>query len=130
VLVRLLTALANMTHRPISYLRALRRRCGLTQKELAYLIGADTGSVISRVEGLKRLTSTGATLAIALVFNTTPSELFPTTFAEMREDVHRRVTDLYEELQGNPSATTRAKLDFLEQVLERVAKRRSSDTII
>ena len=37
----------------------------------------------------------------------------------MYEFVLSQAKELYEELQGNPSRVTRAKLDFLEEVLAR-----------
>jgi hypothetical protein len=119
-----------MDQRPISYLRPLRRRWGLTQKELGFLIGAKNGGIISRVEGLKQLPNAAATLAIALIFDTSPSTLFPTFIATIREGVHRRATDLYEKLQGNPSRITRTKLDFLEQILSRAEPQRPPETTV
>jgi hypothetical protein len=45
---------------------------------------------------------------------------FPVFFSQIHDDVLTRVRDLYEELQGNSSKTTRLKLDFLEAVLARL----------
>jgi len=45
-----------MTTRLISYLRPLRRRWGLTQRDLAFLIGG-SGAAISRLDQLKRTPS-------------------------------------------------------------------------
>jgi hypothetical protein len=42
----------------------------------------------------------------------------------VHEALLRRATELYEELQGNSSKTTRAKLDFLEEVLARLDEER------
>jgi len=106
--------------RPLKvYLRTFRRRRGLTQKELAFLIGVKSGTHVSRVEKLKRLPNLAATLACLFVFDTAPFDIFPGLFAEVRQSVLERVNELYEELQGDPSPTTRAKLDFLESVLAR-----------
>ena len=102
-----------------TYLRTLRRRWGLSQRELAFLIGAKDRAVISRIEGLKRTPSLIGTFGFAFLFDTAPSELFPGLFSEVQEGVLRRASDLYEELQGNSSKTTRVKLDFLESVLAR-----------
>jgi hypothetical protein len=38
----------------------------------------------------------------------------------VQQAVRRRANDLYEELQGDSSKATRAKLDFLEGVLARL----------
>jgi hypothetical protein len=82
------------------------------------------------MEGLKRLPNLAAIFTIAVIFDVAPSELYPVLLAEIREAVHRRATDLYEELQGNPSRTTPSKLDFLEEVLARVELRGSSETSV
>src|SRR5437879_3272277 len=110
-----------MDHRIKTYLRSHRRRWGLTQKELAFLVGAKSGTVICRIEGGTRTASRATALACALVFDITLPELFPVLSSELHEeDVQRRVNELYEVLQGNPSKTTRVKLDFLEMVLARL----------
>jgi DNA-binding XRE family transcriptional regulator len=102
------------------YVRPLRRRWALTQRELAFLVGAKSGAVVSRIEGLKRPPSLPVTLACALVFGIAPLELFPDIHSQIHKDVVRRVGELYDELQGNPAKETRIKLDFLETVLTRL----------
>jgi DNA-binding XRE family transcriptional regulator len=113
-----------MAERLKTYLRPFRRRWRLTQRELAFLIGIKSGSVISRIEGLNKTPRLSWAVACALLFDTRAFELFPGLFSEVHEDVLLRATDLYEELQGNPSKTTRAKLDFIETVLARLEKQR------
>jgi DNA-binding XRE family transcriptional regulator len=103
-----------------TYVRPLRRRWALTQRELAFLVGAKSGAIVSRIEGLKRPPSLRVTLACALVFGTAPLELFPELHLQIHDDVLRRVSELYDELQGNPSKATRIKLDFLEAVQARL----------
>src|ERR1700730_8240557 len=118
----------TMARRLKTYLRPFRRRWGLTQRELAFLIGVKNGTVISRIEGLTKAPRLVWAVACAVVFDTRAVELFPGLFSQVHEDVLRRTTELYEELQGNPSKTTRLKLDFLETVLARLEnKRRATD---
>jgi transcriptional regulator with XRE-family HTH domain len=109
-----------MAPRIKTYVRPLRRRWALTQRELAFLIGVKNGAAVSRIERLKRSPSLPVTFACALVFGTAPPELFPALISKIHDDVLRRVSELYEELQGNPSKETRIKLDFLEGVLVRL----------
>jgi DNA-binding XRE family transcriptional regulator len=109
-----------MAKRLKTYLRPHRRRVGLTQRELAFLIGAKHHTVISRIEGLERSPRLAWAVACAALFGTRALELFPDFFAEVHQAVFRRARELYEELQGNPSRATRAKLDFLENVLTRL----------
>jgi len=105
-----------------TYVRPLRRRWALTQRELAFLLGAKSGAVVSRIEGLKRPPSLPVTLACALVFGAAPAELFPDLHSHIHDAVLRRVGELYDQLQGDPSKSkkTRIKLDFLETVLARL----------
>ena len=109
-----------MAQRLKVYLRTFRRRSGLTQREFAFLLGLKHGAAVSRIERSKRVPSLVWARASVLVFGTRARELFPGIFSEVHEAVLRRVYELYEELQGNPSKATRAKLDFLEEVLDRL----------
>ena len=113
-----------MDRRLTTYLRPFRRRWGLTQQELAFLIGVKNGTVISRIEGLNKAPRLAWAVACAVLFDTRALKLFPGLFSQAYEDVFSRATELYEELQGNPSKTTRLKLDFLETVLARLEKKR------
>lgn len=108
-----------MNDRPISYLRPLRRRWGLTQRELAFLLGAKTHSQISQIEAMKTHPSLAGAIACAIIFDTPLFELFPELYVVVHRAVLARADDLYLDLQGNPSQVTRIKLDFLEEVLSR-----------
>jgi transcriptional regulator with XRE-family HTH domain len=109
-----------MDQRLQSYTRSLRRRWGFTQRELAFLTGIKSGTVISRLEGMKRTPTLGVALACAVIFGVGPPELFPGIVVEVQRSILLRATTLYEELQGNASETTRVKLDFLEVLLARL----------
>jgi transcriptional regulator with XRE-family HTH domain len=103
-----------------SYLRPVRRRWGFTQRELAFLIGYKTGKSISGIEGLKQTPTIEAAFACAVIFNTAPLKLFPGMLSDVERAVLGRAERLYEELQGDPSKTTRFKLDFLEALVNRL----------
>jgi transcriptional regulator with XRE-family HTH domain len=107
-----------MDHRLTSYLRTFRRRFGFTQKELAFLIGINSRTVVSRIESSIRRPSLEAFLVSVFLFGASPVELFPALVSELHQAACERANELYEELQGEPSKTTRAKLDFLEQFLD------------
>jgi transcriptional regulator with XRE-family HTH domain len=76
-----------MDQRTISYLRPLRRRWGLTQAELASLIGTRTHVAISRIEALKIYPSLAEAIACSIIFDTPPIELFPELYAKVYEFV-------------------------------------------
>jgi DNA-binding XRE family transcriptional regulator len=124
-----MSGIHTMAERPKTYLRPLRRRWRLTQRELAFLIGIKSGTVISRIEGLDKAPRLAWAVACAVLFDTRALELFPGLFSEVYEGVLLRATELYYELQGNPSKTTRAKLDFLETALARLEKRRRATDV-
>lgn len=100
------------------YVRTNRLRSGLTQKELAFILGVKTRTFISYLEGRKREPKLETAFALYIVFAVEAVDLFPGLFAETDEKVIARAYDLYERLQGNASKTTRAKLSFLEGMFE------------
>jgi transcriptional regulator with XRE-family HTH domain len=109
----------DMDHRLKSYLRTFRRRFGFTQKELAFLIGISSRTAVSRIEQSKRKPSIEALIVSVFIFGASPVELFPALISDLHVGVLERANELYEELQGEPSRTTRAKLDFLERLLNK-----------
>ena len=112
-----------------AHLRPLRRRYGFTQKELAFLIGIRSRTGVSRIEGSKRKPNLAAVYICALLFNTPPPHLFPDLTSELHEALLRRANELYEELQGDSSKTTRIKLDFLEQLIARLDTERPDSSV-
>jgi len=112
-----------------SYLRTHRRLWGLTQGELAYLLGLKSTTSVSRVERYERQPTFNIALASQIIFDRPPAELFPGPYSEIEEAVMRQANDLYERLQGSSSKVTRMKLDLLENMLKRVAQRESNQVL-
>ena len=106
------------------YVRLNRRAAGLTEGELAYLIGHENGAVISRLESGGRPPTLRQCLALAVIFGVDVAELFPTLFTEVEAEVVRLAYELHQRLQGDPSGTTKAKLDLLERTIKQATKRR------
>ena len=102
-----------------SYLRAFRRSRGLTQKELAFLIGAESSTTVSRLEQLKRLPNLAVAFACRVIFDTSELRFFQASSLRSKRPCRRGPTSCIEELQGDPSVATRVKLDFLENILDR-----------
>ena len=100
-----------------SYLRTQRKRSGLTQKELAFLVGAKSGAQLSRFERLRRLPPTETLIAFMIIFKKSPAELIPSVYDRILKLIHVRATELHEELQGDQRQITKAKLDSLETAL-------------
>ncbi len=105
------------------YLHSHRRRCGLTQQEVGYLLGLRTGTVISRLEKSRRTPSLSAALACQVIFGITPAEIFPYIYEEVEADIMTRANVLHEKLQGKKGKAVRAKLNFLEGMMDRATDR-------
>ncbi len=106
-----------------SYLHVHRRQRCLNQQELAYLLGKKNASSISRFELGKRDPSLDAAFACQVLFDISPSELFPKLFTEVEDAVMRRAYVLHERLKRRSSPTTEAKLKLLKGVLACATRR-------
>ncbi len=84
----------------MSYLKTYRKRGGLTQDEVAFLIGCQSGTKISRFERLARQPNLETALACQVVFGIPAHELFPGLFAEVEKTVAERARELSAQLQG------------------------------
>ena len=101
------------------YLRTHRRRWGLTQRELARLLGLKSGTQVSRLERGTRKPTFPIVVACVVIFGVQGGELFPAIMNEVEEAVMVRAYDLYLDLQGNASNAVKTKLDLLEAMLAR-----------
>ena len=110
--------------RPINYLRSNRLRWGLTQGELAYLLGWDRPDVISRIENKERPPTLNLTIACFFLFDAPATDLFPDMSAGIEHLVMARVQELYETIQGNPSKRTKKKIELLEDAIARAERRK------
>jgi len=96
-----------MKTKNLNYLRSYRLRWGLSQGELAYLLGWSRSEVISRIEMKLRAPTLNLVIACFVLFGTPPAELFPDLSAGIEAEVMARVWEFYEKLQGNPSKKTK-----------------------
>ena len=117
------------TRRPINYLRSHRLRWGLSQGELAYLLGWDRPDVISRIEKKQRPPTLMLAMACFILFDAPAAELFPDISAGIEHLVMARVQELYETIQGDPSRRTKKKIELLEAAIERADRRKRATTI-
>src|SRR5262249_4097221 len=113
--------------KPINYLRSYRLRWGLSQGELAYLLGWSRPDVISRVEKKQRQPTLRLVMACFILFGSSAAELFPDISTRVEDDVMGRVWDCYERLKGNPSRKTKSQIELLESAIERADQRARED---
>src|SRR6266849_5429727 len=83
-------------------LRSHRRTWGLSQRELADLLGFESPTHVSRIEHGKRNPLLETALACSTLFGVSLDELFPQFVAEIGEKLKERISRLHE----GPSHTT------------------------
>ena len=109
-----------MGHKIKSYLRTFRRRSGLTQAEVAFLLAADSGAKVSRYERLSRRPNFRTALGLQVVFGIPADELLPGISAEVERKILARAHLLLRRLERHgDSARTKRKLRFLWSVAAR-----------
>jgi transcriptional regulator with XRE-family HTH domain len=106
------------TKRLSHYLKTYRKHSGLTQEEVAFLMGCRDGGKISRHERLSREPSLKTALSFEAVFCAPASELFSGTFEKVAEEVIERARRLHENLSRRPpTPRTLRKLQALERII-------------
>jgi transcriptional regulator with XRE-family HTH domain len=104
-----------------SYLRYHRRRWGLTQRELAYLLGLKSGSAISRIERNLVQPSLAIALACQVLFDATLLELFPEAFSAIESTIVERAGELSDRLQLSVERAAEAKIEHIRSAPARAA---------
>jgi transcriptional regulator with XRE-family HTH domain len=67
----------NRGHGPQSYVRMLRKQSGLTQRDLAHLLGYESASSVSYLEDGRKLPAVPELLTLELVFGVMAGALLP-----------------------------------------------------
>lgn len=107
-----------------SVLRRERRVWGLTQNEVARLIGFRTAEQCSRLEKEIHLPSSEVLLSSAIVFDVPIEALFPRFYTRIEEKVLLRAAAFYEELQDASDPASIRKREFLDLVMQRAIARK------
>jgi transcriptional regulator with XRE-family HTH domain len=106
-----------------NYLRTYRRRSGLTQQDVAFLIGSESGTQISRYEKRRRLPTLRTALALQCIYGVPVAELFAGIFqsvdAEMQARTRKLATKLKPKvgIKKQPQAARRLAWVSREQAL-------------
>jgi transcriptional regulator with XRE-family HTH domain len=97
-----------------SYLRTLRRRSGLSQRQLAEILGSVSAAQVSRHERGVSIPNLLTALEYEAIFLTPISEMFPGLFHAVKDGVDERLQILEDRLNhesagdGGASNTARA----------------------
>lgn len=87
-----------MPHALENYLRTYRRRSGLSQDDLAFLLGTRSGSKVSRYEHYARQPSLETAIAYEVIFQTPLRELFAGVYEKVEQRVIGRARLLAKKL--------------------------------
>ena len=104
-------------------LRIYRKRSGLSQREVSFLLGAKHKAKVSRYENGHRLPPLRTALAYATIFDVPLPKLFPTLQRKVEKEIVGRILELETKLaeaQRRKRGSTRAKR-MLEWVKQRHA---------
>jgi transcriptional regulator with XRE-family HTH domain len=107
-------------HRLENYLRSYRKESGLSQQEVAFLLGCEDGTVVSRYEKRRRLPPIETALACEEIFGVPVADLFVGTRRSVRKDIAQRRMELRSRLQaktlkGSAAQVTAHKLRWLAE---------------
>jgi len=95
-----------------------RLRSGLSQGELAELLGCRHGSKVSRYETSQRCPAFETLLAYEVVFGGSGREFFEGRYCEMADEIRDRAVTLFRRLDAQAfTPQVKRKLDFLVDVI-------------
>ena len=99
--------------------RILRRRLGLTQAELAFLVGYQSDSSVSRIENGTRVPHLAELLVLELLFGVPATVFFPQIRDTIGQRVGERARLLLAEIERS-AATESPRISYKAAQLERV----------
>lgn len=106
-----------MANKLNNYLRTYRKRAGLSQEELSYLLGAGHESKVSRYEESARQPRLETLLAYEAVFGAPPKELYAGLYEKVEQETKRRAARLVRKLANKKSSPVNEhKLASLRQI--------------
>jgi transcriptional regulator with XRE-family HTH domain len=112
-----------------NYLRTHRKRSGLTQDEVAYLLGVRSGSKVSRYERLTRKPTLENLFALQVVYRVVPHMLFLGIFEEIEKTVIKRASVLAIEVRSlHTGPQAKRKLAALETITRRDTEVRNKES--
>ena len=94
----------------------LRKRSGLTQEEVAFLLGCQTGAQLSRYENVAREPSLATAFACQAIYRVPAHELFPGVYTVVESQVKRRAFVLGAKLPNEQSRLVERKSSFLHDL--------------
>ena len=110
-----------MSHHLPSYLHTLRKQWGLSQPDLASLLGV-TGSALCRFENLSRRPTAELIIAAEVIFGHGPRDVFPALYRDIEQSIVGRAQAEHDRLERQTDPTSRKKLRLLTEIIERASQ--------
>jgi hypothetical protein len=107
-----------MTLTPLkNYLVANRKRVALSQREVAFLLGLQTGDTVCRHECFTRDPNLELTLAYEAIYRRSASELFGGLYRKIEQEVAERAASLLRDIErGKPTHRVTRKCQILSEI--------------
>ena len=106
-----------MSHKLENYLRTYRKRSGLSQDEVAFLLGCQKGTKVFRYERFVRKPSLESLFAYEVVFGTPARELFADAYQKVEKRISNRAQLLTRKLnRATPDRMATRKLQILKAI--------------
>lgn len=106
-----------MSQKLPNYLRTYRKRAGLSQDEVAFLLGCQNGTKVSRYENFARQPSFETAIAYEVIFGAAARELFAGAYQKVEKTIIKRTQLLARKLsRATPSPIISRKLEALSVI--------------
>jgi len=119
----------TMTRKLENYVRRYRRRAGLSQDEMAFLLGCQSGTKVSHYERFARQPSLANAFGYEAVFGAPMRDLFAGVYEQSLNIVQKRAGALAKILESQEfSRGNSRKLEFLNAITSSSQSQVSSDS--
>jgi len=113
------------TSKLTNYLRTYRRRAGLSQRELAFLLGVSVRGPVSEMEKRRRMPLLRTALALEAIFGIPAGDLFAGLRETITSDIEERVDQLAAQLGSKVGTNKRRDYHTARKLAWLEARRRS-----
>jgi transcriptional regulator with XRE-family HTH domain len=110
-----------MPHLLPSYLHKLRKQWGLSQPDIASLLGI-TGSALSRFENRSRRPNARLIAGAEVLFGHGVKDVFPAFYRDIERAIVNRARRQHDRLESKADPASREKLRFLNEIIERASQ--------
>ncbi len=108
----------------LNYAKTCRKKAGLSQSEVAYLLGLKSPYFISQIEQCYENTALSRAISYQLLFGKQLDRVFPDLSKHSALKTFRRISDLSTKLDlKTPTPEIEQKIDFLDGAAARIASR-------